>query len=132
MEQKDITLPSWETAPASLAPADLLLFAQVVEGGSLTRAADRMGLPKSTVSRRLAALEQQMGEPLLIRTTRRQTLTELGAQLMEHARELASNRLARSLGIDTRKQPLGSARRCSRKAITASRLLANSRACSIN
>lgn len=91
MEQKDIAPPPWGTAPAPLDPADLLLFAQVAEAGSLTRAADRMGLPKSTVSRRLAALEQQMGEPLLIRTTRRQTLTELGAQLMEHARELASS-----------------------------------------
>jgi DNA-binding transcriptional LysR family regulator len=72
-----------------LDPNDLLLFMRVVEAGSLTRAAERLGMPKSTVSRRLAALEQRMGERLLLRTTRRQTLTEFGSQLLEHARQIA-------------------------------------------
>ena len=38
-------------------PNDLLLFAHVVDDGSFTKAALRLGLPKSTVSRRLATLE---------------------------------------------------------------------------
>lgn len=71
-------------------PNDLLIFARVAELGSFSRAAERLGLPKSTVSRRLAALEQRMGERLLLRTTRRQTVTEFGLQLLEHARQVAA------------------------------------------
>lgn len=69
-------------------PNDLLIFAQVAELGSFSRAAERLGMPKSSVSRRLSALEQRMGERLLLRTTRRQTLTEFGGQLLEHARQI--------------------------------------------
>lgn len=76
--------------PARVDPNDLLIFARVAELGSFSRAAERLGLPKSTVSRRLAALELQLGEKLLVRTTRRQTLTEFGLQLQEHARQVAS------------------------------------------
>ena len=68
---------------------DLLVFAHVAQLGSVSRAAQRLGWPKSTVSRRLAALETQMGERLLLRTTRRQTLTEFGQQLLEHAQQVA-------------------------------------------
>ncbi|MDP2166647.1 MAG: LysR family transcriptional regulator [Hydrogenophaga sp.] len=71
-------------------PNDLLIFARVAELGSFSRAAERLGLPKSTVSRRLAALEQRMGERLLLRTTRRQTVTEFGLQLLEHARQVVA------------------------------------------
>ncbi len=70
-------------------PNDLLIFAHVVELGSFSRAADRLQVPKSTVSRRLLSLEQQLGERLLLRTTRRQTVTEFGAQLLDHARQVA-------------------------------------------
>ena len=50
-------------------PNDLLLFARVVAEGSFTAAADKLGLPKSTVSRRLSRLEQRLGERLLLCTT---------------------------------------------------------------
>ncbi|HSO45226.1 MAG TPA: LysR family transcriptional regulator [Rhodoferax sp.] len=79
-----------EQSNANIDPNDLLIFASVAELGSFSRAAERMGLPKSTVSRRLAALEQRLGERLLLRTTRRQSLTEFGQQLLEHARQVAS------------------------------------------
>jgi len=70
-------------------PNDLLLFARIVESGSFTRAAERVNLPKSTVSRRLALLETTLGERLLQRTTRKLVVTEFGASLYEHARRLA-------------------------------------------
>ncbi|WP_310460835.1 LysR substrate-binding domain-containing protein [Sphaerotilus sp.] len=75
---------------AAIDPNDLLIFARVAELGSFSRAADQLGLPKSTVSRRLAGLEQRVGERLLLRTTRRQTLTEFGTQLLEHAQQVAA------------------------------------------
>lgn len=79
-----------EPSSTSIDPNDLLIFANVAESGSFSRAAERMGLPKSTVSRRLAALEHRLGERLLLRTTRRQSLTEFGIQLLEHARQVVS------------------------------------------
>lgn len=92
-----------------LAPDDLALFAQVVEAGSFTAAASRLGCPKSTVSRRLSALEARLGERLLQRTTRRLSLTELGTAVLEHARQvvaetdsvlaLAQSRQARPSGL---------------------------------
>jgi DNA-binding transcriptional LysR family regulator len=79
-----------EQSPARLEPNDLLIYARVAELGSFSGAADRLGLPKSTVSRRIAALEEQLGERLLLRTTRRQTLTEFGHLVLEHARQVLS------------------------------------------
>ncbi|MEY2875094.1 MAG: hypothetical protein RLZZ373_2465 [Pseudomonadota bacterium] len=79
-----------EPSDTAVDPNDLLIFARVAELGSFSRAADQLGLPKSTVSRRLALLEQRVGERLLLRTTRRQTLTEFGEELLEHARQVAA------------------------------------------
>ena len=70
-------------------PADLLLFARIVECGSFSLAAERVQLPKSTVSRRISLLEAHLGERLLQRTTRKLVLTEFGASLLEHARRVA-------------------------------------------
>lgn len=70
-------------------PNDLLLFAQVAESGSFSRAAEQAGLPKSTISRRIAALETRLGERLLQRTTRKLALTEFGLGLLDHARQVA-------------------------------------------
>ncbi|MES2152031.1 MAG: LysR family transcriptional regulator [Pseudomonadota bacterium] len=69
-------------------PNDLLLFARIVEAGSFSLAAQRVDLPKSTVSRRIALLEAKLGERLLQRTTRKLMLTEFGASLLEHARKV--------------------------------------------
>jgi DNA-binding transcriptional LysR family regulator len=70
-------------------PNDLLLFARVVEAGSFSRAAERVRLPKSTVSRRIAHLEKELGERLLQRTTRKLSVTEFGMSLLDHARHVA-------------------------------------------
>jgi DNA-binding transcriptional LysR family regulator len=67
---------------------DLILFAAVVNAGSVSHAAGQAGLPKSTLSRRITQLEAKLGERLLTRTTRRLTLTEFGERILEHARRL--------------------------------------------
>ena len=59
-------------------PGDALLFARVVEDGSFTAAANALDLPKSTVSRRISRLEEQLGMQLMRRTTRSLTLTDAG------------------------------------------------------
>ncbi|WP_369959525.1 LysR family transcriptional regulator [Limnohabitans sp. T6-5] len=79
-----------EQSHAPIDPNDLLIFASVAELGRFSRAAERMALPKSTVSRRLAGLEQRLGERLLLRTTRRQSLTKFALQLLEHARQFVA------------------------------------------
>lgn len=86
----DMINSQMEQSKHAIDPNDLLIFASVAELGSFSRAAERMALPKSTVSRRLAALEQRLGERLLLRTTRRQSLTEFGLQLLEHARQVVA------------------------------------------
>ena len=53
-------------------------FIRVVEAGSITGAADRLGVAKSAVSRRLKELEEHLGVELFHRTTRRMNLTETG------------------------------------------------------
>jgi Transcriptional regulator len=67
---------------------DLMLFAHVVNAGSFTRAAEITGLPKSTLSRRLSDLEDELGERLMQRSTRRLVLTDFGETILEHARRL--------------------------------------------
>lgn len=69
---------------------DLIVFARVAESGSFSRAAQRLGVPTSTVSRRIAALEAHFGERLLHRSPRKLALTDLGLHLLDHARGLAA------------------------------------------
>ncbi|CCQ72401.1 HTH transcriptional regulator, LysR [Magnetospira sp. QH-2] len=69
---------------------EMVIFARVVEAGSITGAAKMLGVPKSTVSRRLAELESRIGVRLLQRTTRSMTLTELGAAYYEHCAHIAT------------------------------------------
>ena len=89
-------------------PNDLLLFARVAEEGSFSAAAQRLRLPKSTVSRRLAGLEAQLGERLLLRTTRKLSLTDFGHSVLEHARQVAEQAdAAASLAQHRQAQPSG-------------------------
>lgn len=67
---------------------DLFMFANIVDCGSFSQAAIRLGIPKSTLSRRLATLEAQLGERLLLRSTRRLSLTDLGQLVLDHARQV--------------------------------------------
>jgi DNA-binding transcriptional LysR family regulator len=63
----------------------LVVFAKVVEAKSFSEAARRLGIPVSTVSRRVAELEDQLGVRLLDRSTRNLRLTDLGSEVLEHA-----------------------------------------------
>ena len=92
----------------NLEPNDLVLFARVVDSGSFSRAAERAGLPKSTVSRRLALLEAQLGERLLLRTTRKLTVTDFGHSVLEHAQQvLAEVDAASALAQQRQVEPSG-------------------------
>lgn len=68
---------------------DLILFAHVIDAGSFTRASEHTGLPKSTLSRRLSELEDELGERLMQRSTRRLVLTDFGESILEYARRLS-------------------------------------------
>lgn len=68
---------------------DYILFATIAEQESLVRAAEYLAMPKATVSRRLGNLETALGQRLLIRTTRRLTLTEFGQEFLDHCRRVA-------------------------------------------
>jgi DNA-binding transcriptional LysR family regulator len=63
---------------------DLMVFVKVVETESLTKAGTLLGLPKSTVSRRMSRLEDHLGLQLLHRSTRAVTVTQDGALFFEY------------------------------------------------
>jgi DNA-binding transcriptional LysR family regulator len=63
-------------------------FAKVVELGSFARAAERLSLSTSAVSRQVSELEAQLNARLLHRTTRRLSLTEAGQSFYEHSVQL--------------------------------------------
>jgi len=67
----------------------LLIFAKVVEVNSFSKAARCLRMPVSTVSRRIAELEAQLGIRLLERSTRSLRLTDVGSEVLEHARHTA-------------------------------------------
>jgi DNA-binding transcriptional LysR family regulator len=77
MEQKNISAD------------DYILFVAIIEQESMVRAAEHLGMPKATVSRRLTNLEAALGQRLLLRTTRRLTLTEFGQEFLDHCRRVA-------------------------------------------
>lgn len=87
---------------------ELKVFVAVAEAGGINAAAARLGLAKSAVSRRIAALEERIGVDLLSRETRRFALTPAG--LAHHARAKALladlDELDRSAGDAARTRPL--------------------------
>jgi DNA-binding transcriptional LysR family regulator len=73
---------------------DLILFVEVAERRSFVAAARHLEVPQSTLSRRIAALEERMGTRLLHRTTRRVAVTDAGALLLLRGRQIADEALA--------------------------------------
>jgi DNA-binding transcriptional LysR family regulator len=66
----------------------LITFVAVVDAGSLTGAAERLGLAKSMVSKHMQMLEAEIGVGLLLRSTRKLSLTEAGRTFYEASRQL--------------------------------------------
>jgi DNA-binding transcriptional LysR family regulator len=87
----------------------LLIFARVAEAGSFSEAARRAAMPISTVSRRVAELEDQLGVRLFERSTRSLRLTDIGAEIFAQAQRgaevseavdsIVSNRLTEVRGM---------------------------------
>lgn len=66
-------------------------FIRIIEAGSLSAAARQLGTTQPTVSRRLQALERQIGQPLVQRSTHALRLTETGQRAYERAKALATD-----------------------------------------
>jgi DNA-binding transcriptional LysR family regulator len=87
---------------------EILAFTRVVRGGSFTAAAKSLGMPKSTVSRKIAELEGRVGARLLQRTTRSLSLTDVGRLYYEHcARVVAELEEAEQVVMQMQATPRG-------------------------
>lgn len=87
---------------------DMALFVEVVKAMSFRRAADAIGMPNSTLSRRVTALEKAIGLRLLHRTTRKLELTEAGQLYYERCRRIVDEaRLAHEQLGEMLAQPTG-------------------------
>jgi DNA-binding transcriptional LysR family regulator len=98
-------------------------FAAVVEAGSFVRAAERLGISTSTLSRQIAELEQHLGVRLLHRTTRKLSLTESGQAFYERAVQvLADLEEAEALASSSAAAPRGRLRLTCSHAVGIQRL----------
>lgn len=87
---------------------DMALFVEVAQTLSFRRAADASGVPSSTLSRRISALEKAIGLRLLHRTTRRVDLTEAGQLYYQRCRRIVEEaRLAHEQLGQMQSQPSG-------------------------
>ena len=67
---------------------EMALFVQVAETGSLSRAAEELGLSNAAASRHLSALEERLGARLVERNTRRLYLTDTGQEFFSRAKAI--------------------------------------------
>ena len=68
----------------------LLLFFEVTNARSISAAAKKLGIPKSTISRKIQFLEDQTGATLFRKGSRKLTTTDIGQALYEHCERIAS------------------------------------------
>jgi DNA-binding transcriptional LysR family regulator len=89
----------------------LLVFGKVVECRSLSKAAALLGMPKSTVSRKLSKLESDLGIKLLRKNTHQLTVTDLGEKIYDHGvKILTEANGVRALVEGSRQEPQGELR----------------------
>lgn len=80
----------------------IVVFARVADTASFRRAAEGLGVPRSTVSRRVFDLERQLGVRLLRRTTRSVSLTEAGATYLAACRPALESLAAAALAVTSK------------------------------
>lgn len=85
----------------------LKAFLQTAQTGSLSAAARKLGLTQPTLSRQVAAIEQQMGVTLFERVGKAMVLTPTGLDLLEHARAMGAAAEALGLAASGRSQAVG-------------------------
>lgn len=85
----------------------LKAFLETAETGSLSAAARKLGLTQPTLSRQVAAIEQQMGVTLFERVGKSMALTPTGMDLLEHARAMGAAAEALGLAATGRSQAVG-------------------------
>lgn len=71
--------------------SEMEAFATVIDQGSYTGAARRLGVSKSSISKQVSALEERLGATLLNRTTRRVSPTEIGLAYYDRARRVLND-----------------------------------------
>lgn len=86
--------------PARIHPSDLGFYCTLAASRSLGAAARELGVTTAAVSKHLAQMEARLGTPLVVRTTRRMSLTPEGELYLEHARRLLD-------GIEAMEEELG-------------------------
>ncbi|PKF63777.1 transcriptional regulator [Psychromonas sp. psych-6C06] len=86
----------------------MVVFAQVIEQGTLTGAAKRIGLSRAVVSYHIKKLEAHLGIKLINRSTRTLSLTEAGSEYYQHCRSIAESASAANQQIENLKHdPVG-------------------------
>lgn len=78
---------------------EMATFVEVVDSGSFSKAAQSSGVPVSTVSRRVSDLERRLQVQLLHRTTRKQSLTDIGSIYYEHCSRMLHEAEAAELAV---------------------------------
>jgi DNA-binding transcriptional LysR family regulator len=87
---------------------DMRYFAEIIEQGSFTLAAQALGVQTSRLSRRVTALEAELGVRLLNRTTRRLSLTDAGKHFLDHCQAIVAHAEAAYEDVEkTRSAPSG-------------------------
>lgn len=87
---------------------DIAVFVRVAQCGSFSRASRALGMPVSTVSRKVSALEERLGVTLLQRTTRKLSLTGQGRAYFDQCSEPLSHLCdAERVITQTQKKPEG-------------------------
>ncbi len=86
--------------------SDLAIFLAAAETGSLTRAAEELGISQPTASRRIDALEAALGVPVFVRSRQGLRLTALGETILDNVRHMAEDAQAVARAARSRNQAL--------------------------
>lgn len=89
----------------------MVIFNQVIEAGSFSKAAEQLNIAKSSVSKRISALEKELGVILIQRSTRQLTITDEGWSLYQHSQRIVQElELAKDVAARFQEKPQGTLR----------------------